>query len=71
MLFFNQRRRLAMQFEAWCKANGILYCAQCMVGFLQGEGLLDEEKVMEYLKKVVDPTELTSGLWKFGLEEKT
>lgn len=70
MLFFSQRRRLAMQFEAWCKANGILYCAQSMVGFLQVKGLLNEEKVMEYLKTVEDPNEHTSGLQKFGLEEK-
>lgn len=65
MLFFNHRRRLAMQFESWCKENGILYCAQSMVAFLQGEGLLDEEKVMEYLKKVEDPNEHTSGIQKF------
>lgn len=50
MLFFTQRKKLATHFEAWCKENGILNSALSMVGFLQGEGLLDEEKVMEYLK---------------------
>lgn len=49
MLFFSQRRRLTMQFEAWCKENGVLNSPLSMVGFLQSQCLLDEEKVREYL----------------------
>lgn len=50
MLVFNERKRLAAQFEQWCKDNGVLCCASAMVLYLEHYGLLDENAVREFLK---------------------
>lgn len=53
MLVFNERKRLAAQFEHWCKENGVLCCASAMVLYLEHHGLVDEVKVRKFLKHEV------------------
>lgn len=54
MLFFSQRRKIAMLFEDWRKKgeNGVIAanCPENVLAFLSNNGLLNEEKVQEYLK---------------------
>lgn len=65
MLFFGQRKKLAAKFEQWCKENNILCCATSMVGFLQGNDLLNEERITEYLTAIDKPDEKHNGLKEF------
>ena len=65
MITFIQRKRLATQFEKWCKENSVLCCATSMVSFLQGNGLLNEDTVREYLKAETDSKEPLAGLQEF------
>lgn len=57
MLLFSRRKKLAEEYEKWrlCVNRGsgvtILDCPQAVIGFLNANGLLNEEKVLEYLKE--------------------
>lgn len=65
MLVFGERKRVAAQYEAWCKENGLLNCGVTMLGYLQHHDMLDEAKVREFLKTVAAPNDESKG----GLEK--
>lgn len=69
MLTITQKKRLATRFENWCKENKIVCCAHAMLIFLQENGLLNEEKAVEYQKTIVEPRELLGGLKEFVKED--
>lgn len=65
MLTIAQKKRLATRFENWCKENNVVCCAHAMLVFLQENELLNEEKVVEYQRNLVEPRELLGGLKEF------
>lgn len=65
MILFSQRKKIATEFEKWCKDNSIPCCAVSMMGFLQGNDLLDEDKLLEYLNTVDIPNSELNGLQEF------
>ena len=50
MLLFSARHRLGKIIEAWMRENSVLNCPVSTIGYLVGHGLLDEEKVREFLE---------------------
>ena len=50
MLFFNHRRKLENLFLKWCKENGVANTPMSVVAFLQINGLIDEDKALEFVK---------------------
>ena len=52
MILFSGRARIADEFERWAQERGAQSCPLNVVTFLMSEGLLDEEKAVEYLKKL-------------------
>lgn len=50
-LAFSQRRRLAALFEKFCRDNQVKNCTESVIAFLQGNGLLDKGKCIEYLEE--------------------
>lgn len=50
MLWYSDGMRLVEKFEAWCKENGALNCPFNVISFLDGKGLLDEEKARKLIK---------------------
>lgn len=50
-LVFSQRRRLAALFEKFCRDKQIKNCPESVIAFLQGNGLLDKGKCIEYLEE--------------------
>ena len=51
MLWFSQRAELGRMVEVWMEANGILNCPASTIGYLVSNGLINEEKAREFLKK--------------------
>ena len=51
MIFFSQRHKLGKLFEEWAKENNALNCPETTITWLYSLGLLNEEKVKEYLKE--------------------
>lgn len=49
-LVFSQRRRIATLYQIWCKNNGIKDCPESMVCFLQIHGMIDTNKVLDYIE---------------------
>lgn len=51
MILFSQRHKLGELFEKYCKENSVLNCPESMATWLYSLGLLNEEKVKDYLKE--------------------
>lgn len=51
MLFFSKRQQLAEMYEKWAKENNVKDCAMSVISFLYANGLLDDEKSMQFLKR--------------------
>lgn len=56
MIYYSQRRKLTQLFEEHRRKNSgphgmIASCPENVIAFLDGKGLLNEDKVKEYLKK--------------------
>ena len=51
MILFSQRHKLGELFEKYCEKNSVLNCPENMATWLYSLGLLNEEKVKEYLKE--------------------
>lgn len=49
MIWFSQRQRLVNCFENWCRNEGLVQSATNLVAFLMLNGLLDEDKTLEFL----------------------
>lgn len=49
MIFFNHRKKLGELYKQWTIDNHVLDCPSSVVSFLQIKGLLNEEKVRDYL----------------------
>ena len=69
MIVFGQRKRIAAQFEKWCEENGVVCCALSMIGYLQGMGLLDEDKVFKYLESIDAKADGVAGIKEFKKEK--
>lgn len=54
MIFFSQRHKLGKLFEKWAKENKALNCPLNTITWLYSLDLLNEEKVKEYLKEVLE-----------------
>lgn len=55
MLSFSQRAFLENEYERWLTENSspeitLKDCALNVINFLYGEGIIEEEKVLEYIK---------------------
>lgn len=50
MLFFSHRRKLETLFLKWCKENGVATVPMSFVAFLQINGLINEDKALEFVK---------------------
>lgn len=61
MIYFSQRKKLGDLYTQWRIENHVLDCPSSVVGFLVGEGLMDETKVREFLavktSQVIDEKE--------------
>ena len=61
MIYFSQRKKLGDLYTQWRIENCVLDCPSSVVGFLVGEGLMDEAKVREFLavktSQVIDEKE--------------
>lgn len=61
MIYFSQRKKLGDLYTQWRIENRVLDCPSSVVGFLVGEGLMDEAKVREFLavktSQVIDEKE--------------
>lgn len=61
MIYFSQRKKLGDLYTQWRIENRVLDCPSSVVGFLVGEGLMDETKVREFLavktSRVIDEKE--------------
>ena len=51
MLFFKHRMKIERMFLKWCKDNGIMDVPNSVVAFMQIKGWLNEDKILEDLKK--------------------
>lgn len=51
MIWFSQRNKLSELFEKHCEESKTLCCPVNMIAWLYSLGLLNEEKVKEYLKE--------------------
>jgi hypothetical protein len=49
MLLFTARQKLAEQYDLWRKENRVADCPFSVITFLQSRGLLNEDKVRQYL----------------------
>ena len=62
MLVFSKRLSIVKLFEKWCKENDASDSPFNMLVFLQTNGLLNEEKCLEFLdKNPVDLSEVYGG----------
>lgn len=68
MLTITQKKRLATQFENWCKENNVVCCAHAMLIFLQEHDLLNEERAVKFQRGSLEPRELLGGLQEFVKE---
>jgi len=50
MLLFNNRRKLESLFLKWCNENGVAKTPLSVVSFLQINGLINEDKALEFIK---------------------
>lgn len=50
MLFFSHRRKLENLFLKWCKDTDAANRPMNVVAFLQSNGLIDEDKALEFIK---------------------
>ena len=70
MLTFAERKRLATQFENWCKSYELRPCALSMTVYLHDLGMFNEGKVREYLKDIPLSKNVEDGMQKFKEENE-
>ena len=51
MIWFDQRRKLAKLFNSWLMSNRAEVVFESFVSYLLDNGLLNEDKVVEFLNK--------------------
>lgn len=51
MLLYDKRKKLADLFTEWWMKNKVADTPFNVIGYLEGHGLLNEEKVLEFLEK--------------------
>ena len=60
MLFFTDRLKLEKMFYRWARGHEpmIKECPMSVVSFLEGNGLLNEDKVKEFIKEESDDNDV-------------
>lgn len=51
MLFFSKRKKLEDMYYAWIKENGVKDCPFSVISYLVGEGLINEDKALQFIKE--------------------
>ena len=52
MTWFSQRLKLQEVYTEWCKENNVLDCAMSVITFLDTNGMVDEDGVLDYLRSI-------------------
>lgn len=52
MTWFSQRLKLQDVYSEWCKENNIADCPMSVIAFLDTNGMINEDGVLEYLRSI-------------------
>lgn len=52
MTWFSQRLKLQDVYSDWCKENKVEECMMSMIVFLEVNGMINEDGVLEYLRSI-------------------